>query len=255
MKHFICTILLSAILLLSGHTTFAQRRDSEKNPVTTEVWEPKPKIVTPAEKPTDPPSDAIVLFDGKNLDQWVSMEDGSAAKWKVSDGAVTVEPKTGAIRTKKEFGDIQLHIEWRAPAVTDPAKETSQGRGNSGIFLQSAYEVQVLDNYENETYSNGQASSIYKQHIPLANACKKPGEWQTYDIIYTAPRFNDEGRVVHPAYVTVIHNGVLTQNHVALWGPSMYIGLPVYKKHGKAPLFLQDHNNLVSYRNIWLREL
>jgi hypothetical protein len=136
----------------------------------------------------------------------------------------------------------------------DPTK-TGQNRGNSGIFLHGLYEVQVLDNYNNKTYANGQASSIYKQHIPLANACKKPGEWQTYDIIFTAPRFNAEGRVLYPAYVTVIHNGVLTLNHVAVWGETSYKGLPQYKAKDKGPIVLQDHGNPVSYRNIWIRDL
>lgn len=248
MKRLIYSTLL---LLLSCSFLWAQQ--DKRTPESTEVWEPQPKIISTGELGT-PPSDAIVLFDGKNLDEWIGAEDGAAAKWTVKDGAFTVAPGTKDIKTKKEFGDMQLHVEWRSPAVTDPSK-VSQGRGNSGIFLHERYEVQVLDNYENKTYSDGQAGSIYKQHIPLANACKKPGEWQVYDIIYTAPRFNEEGRVVIPAYVTVMHNGVLVQNHVALWGSTQYIGFPLYEKHGKAGIKLQDHGNLVSYRNIWLREL
>lgn len=227
--------------------------DSKKTPESTEIWEPQPRIISPGETQRDAPSDALVLFDGKNLDQWVGT-DGSAAKWTVKDGSFTVAAGTKAIKTKKEFGDFQLHIEWKSPAEVNPA-QTGQGRGNSGVFLQEVYEVQVLDNYNNKTYANGQASSIYKQHIPLVNACKKPGEWQTYDIIYTAPRFNKEGRVTFPAYVTVMHNGVLTQNHVALWGPMEYIGLPVYKPHETGAILLQDHGNPVSFRNIWIREI
>lgn len=241
-------LLLPAVAL----TTAAFSQEG-KTPASTEIWEPQPKIVTPGNTLSDAPSDAIVLFNGKNLNQWMDAK-GGKADWTVKDGAVTVAPGKGIITTKQSFGDVQLHIEWRSPAVTDPSK-TSQGRGNSGIFLQGLYEIQVLDNYENKTYANGQAGSVYKQHIPLANACKKPGEWQTYDIYFTAPRFNDDGRVSHPATVTVVHNGVLVQNHVTIWGPTEYIGLPVYKKHGKAPLSLQDHGNLVSYRNIWIREL
>jgi len=248
MKRFNYVILL---VLISFSMACAQQ--DKRTPESTEVWEPQPKLVTTKE-PGTPPSDAVILFDGKNLDEWVSIDGGTAAKWTVKDGAFTVAPGMKDIKTKKEFGDVQLHVEWRSPAVTDPSK-VSQGRGNSGIFLQERYEVQVLDNYENKTYSNGQAGSIYKQHIPLANACKKPGEWQIYDIIYTAPRFNEEGRVIVPAYVTVIHNGVLLQNHVALWGATQYIGYPLYVKHGKASIQLQDHGNLVSFRNIWLREL
>jgi hypothetical protein len=240
-------------LLLSLVSTIACAQNEKKTPESTEVWEPQPKVVTTGQ-PGSPPSDAIVLFDGKNLDEWVSVEGDGPAKWTLKDGAFTVAPGSKDIKSKKQFGDVQLHVEWRSPAVTDPSK-VSQGRGNSGIFLQEKYEVQVLDNYENKTYSNGQAGSIYKQHIPLANACKKPGEWQTYDIIYTAPRFNDDGRVIAPAYVTVIHNGVLLQNHVALWGSTQYIGFPLYEKHGKGSIRLQDHGNLVSYRNIWVREL
>jgi 3-keto-disaccharide hydrolase len=248
MRHFLlCTAVLSFVSVLS----YAQ--EEKKTPESTEIWEPQPKIVTPGETPSSPPSDAIVLFDGKDLDQWTSL-DGSPAKWPVKDGAFTVAPGTKDIKTKRDFGDMQLHIEWKTPPVTDPSK-VSQARGNSGIFLQDRYEVQVLDNYENKTYANGQAGSIYKQHIPLANACKKPGEWQVYDIVYTAPRFDNDGRVMIPAYVTVIHNGVLVLNHVAIWGPTQYIGYPVYVAHGKAPIHLQDHHNAVSYRNIWLREL
>src|SRR5690606_19973272 len=174
---------ITAVVAFTCSACFAQ--NDKRTPESTEVWEPQPKIVTPGATPADPPSDAIVLFDGRDLSRWESVN-GGPAKWTVNDGAITVAPGTGDIRTKESFGDIQLHIEWRAPAVTDPSV-VSQGRGNSGVFLQERYEVQVLDNYQNKTYINGQAGSVYKQHIPLANACKKPGEWQTYDIIYTAP--------------------------------------------------------------------
>lgn len=252
MRRFFFTIVALAFVSV---TCFGQQTEKDqRTPESTEVWEPQPKMVTPGATPSAPPSDAVVLFDGKSMDQWTSVNDGGAAKWSLKDGAMTVTPKNGDIRTKAEFGDMQLHIEWRSPEVKD-ASIVSQGRGNSGIFLQERYEVQVLDNYENKTYINGQAGSIYKQHIPLANACKKPGEWQVYDIIYTAPRFDKDGRAVIPAYVTVIHNGVLLLNHVALLGATEYIGFPLYKEHGKAPLRLQDHGNLVSYRNIWVREL
>ena len=245
-------------LLLSFLTTVCfidanGQTDNKKTPESSEIWEPQPRIITPAEKPTDAPSDALVLFDGKNLDQWVSA-DGGAPKWAVKDGAFTVTAGAKDIKTKKEFGNFQLHVEWRTPAEVNP-NQTSQGRGNSGIFLQERYEVQVLDNYENKTYANGQASSIYKQHIPLVNACKKPGEWQVYDIFFTAPRFNKEGRIVEPAYVTVIHNGALTLHHVAIWGPTEYIGFPVYKPYETGCIRLQDHGNPVSYRNIWIRDI
>ncbi|MBT1708553.1 DUF1080 domain-containing protein [Fulvivirgaceae bacterium PWU5] len=248
---------ISSLCLLSllgaYNTVQAQDQPDKKTPESSELWSPEPHIITPGEKPGDMPSDATVLFDGKSLDQWVSIDD-TPAKWPVKEGAVTVLPGGKDIRTKKEFGDFQLHIEWRSPATVDP-KQTGQGRGNSGIFLQERFEVQVLDSYNNKTYANGQAGSIYKQHIPLVNASRKPGEWQAYDIFFTAPRFNKEGRVISPAYVTLIHNGVLTQNHVALWGPTEYIGLPVYKPYEKGPIRLQDHGNAVSFRNIWIRDL
>ena len=222
-----------------------------RTPQSTEIWKPVPPVVTPGEY-TAPPSDAIVLFDGSNLDLWQN-KIGKEAGWIVENGCVTVKRGTGSILTKKTFADIQLHIEWRSPEIV---VGKGQGRGNSGIFLMNHYEVQVLDSYENPTYSNGQAASIYKEHIPLVNACKKPAEWQTYDIIFTAPRFGESGRVVLPAYVTVIHNGVLVQNHVAIWGKTNFIGAHSYKPHdAKLPLSLQNHGNPVSYRNIWIREL
>lgn len=223
-----------------------------QKPEDTEVWEPVPEVITPGGTPTHAPSDAIVLFDGKDLSAWQG-EEGKDPAWIVEDGAMTVVKGTGAIKTKQGFGSVQLHIEWRTPSEV---VGEGQGRGNSGIFLQDQYEVQVLDSYNSKTYSNGQAGSIYKQHIPLVNACRPPGEWQTYDIIYKAPKFNGQGELVSPAYVTVIQNGVLVQNHVALKGPTQYIGKPEYKAHAdKLPLQLQDHSNPVSFRNIWIREL
>jgi hypothetical protein len=232
---------------------WSQEQPNKKTPESTEIWEPQPRVITPGSKSGEPPSDATILFDGKSLDNWESVN-GGPAKWTLKEGAMTVLGGAKDIRTKKEFGDFQLHIEWRSPLDVNPEK-TSQARGNSGIFLQGLYEVQVLDNYDNKTYANGQASSIYKQHLPLVNACRKPGEWQTYDIVYTAPRFNAEGRVLFPAYVTVIHNGVITLNHIAIWGPTGYIGMPIYKAHDKGPILLQDHGDAVSFRNIWIREL
>lgn len=246
MKQYFLAVCASAVVLSSS----AQQ---QKTPETTEIWEPQPRVVTPGENISNPPSDAIILFNGNNLDSWRSA-DGGAAAWTLTNGVFTVTPGGKDILTKQEFGDVQLHIEWRTPEQVDPSK-VGQARGNSGIFLQDRYEVQVLDNYNNKTYANGQAGSIYKQHIPLVNACKKPGEWQTYDIIFIAPRFNKEGRVIEPAKITVLHNGVLVQNNVSLWGPTEYLGLPVYKEHGTGPIRLQDHGNTVSYRNIWIREL
>ena len=248
-KSFLLLSLLSTASVFNANG----QSDNKKTPESSEIWEPQPKIITPGDKPSDAPSDALILFDGKNFDQWVSA-DGGAPKWTIKDGAFTVAPGSKDIKTKKEFGSFQLHVEWRTPSEVNPS-HTGQGRGNSGIFLQERYEVQVLDNYENKTYANGQASSIYKQHIPLVNACKKPGEWQTYDIFFTAPRFNKEGRIIEPAYVTVMHNGALTLNHVAIWGPTEYIGFPVYKPYETGSIRLQDHGNPVSYRNIWVREI
>jgi len=247
------SLFLGSALAVFAAGAYAQDQPTKKTPESSEIWEPQPRIITAGVKPGDAPSDATILFDGKNFDNWVSA-DGGTPKWTLKDGAMTVVGGAKDIKTKKEFGDFQLHVEWRSPAEVNPA-QTSQGRGNSGIFLQERYEVQVLDNYDNKTYANGQAGSIYKQHIPLVNACRKPGEWQVYDIFYTAPRFNGEGRVIVPAYVTLVHNGVLTQNHIALWGPTEYIGMPVYKAYEKGAIRLQDHGNPVSYRNIWIRDL
>lgn len=237
----------------------AQPQPAKQTPESTEIWDPIPRVVTagtlsPATASgTTAPSDAIVLFDGKNLNNWVSDKDGtSAAKWTVADGAMTVAKGTGDVRTKQEFEDYQLHIEFRTPAQVEG---TGQGRGNSGIFMQGRYELQVLDSYDNRTYSNGQAGSIYKQSMPLVNASRKPGEWQTYDVIYTAPRFNKDGMMIHPPYITVLHNGVLVQNHTAIRGTTPYVGLPQVQPHGKGPIKLQDHGNPTSFRNIWIREL
>jgi hypothetical protein len=241
------------LFFLNTLASQAQEQSSRKTPESTEVWEPEPRVVTPGMNYNDAPSDALILFDGKNFDQWVSVE-GGVPKWLLKGGVMTVVGGAKDIKTKKEFRDFQLHIEWQTPAEVDP-KKAGQTRGNSGIFLQERFEVQILDSYNNKTYSNGQAGSIYKQHIPLVNASKKPGDWQTYDIFFTAPRFNQEGRITSPAYVTVLHNGILIQNHVPIWGPTEYIGLPSYKSFETGPIRLQDHGDAVSYRNIWIREL
>ncbi|MDH4090132.1 MAG: DUF1080 domain-containing protein [Cyclobacteriaceae bacterium] len=247
---FLALSLLSAFI----YTTSCAQHDDKKTSVSSETWEPQPRIITPGNNPGNAPSDALVLFDGANLDQWVSVIDGSAPKWTIKDGVFTVAPGTKDIVTKKEFNDFQLHVEWRSPAEVK-ADKTGQDRGNSGIFLHGQYEVQVLDSYDNKTYVNGQAGAIYKQHIPLVNASKKPGEWQVYEIIFTAPHFNKEGRVIVPAYVTVIHNGALAINHAAVWGSTENVGFPIYKTYEKGPIRLQDHQSLVSYRNIWIRDL
>ncbi len=245
------------MLLVASGYALAQVQPAKQSPESSEIWEPVPPVVTPGTMTANAsglsaPSDALVLFDGKNLTNWVSANDNTAAKWTVADGAMTVLKGAGDIQTRQEFGDYQLHIEFRTPAVVDG---TGQGRGNSGIFMQNRYELQVLDNYNNPTYSNGQVGSIYKQSIPLANPGRKPGEWQVYDVVYQAPRFNKNGLMSEPGYITVLLNGVLVQNHTAIKGTSEYIGFPQVKAHGRAPIRLQDHSNPTSFRNIWIREL
>lgn len=252
---------LTSILFLSMHMVQAQ---TNAKPEDTEVWEPVPHKVTPGNiNFATPPSDAIVLFDGKNLDEWVLNADrNKPADWLVKGGILTVNKKSGNIETKKVFANYQLHIEWRIPAnITG----SGQARGNSGVFLASigkgdpGYELQVLDSYDNKTYVNGMAGSIYKQFIPLANPALKPGQWQTYDVTWTAPAFNEDGSLISPAKVTVLFNGVVVQNNIALLGPTQYIGKPSYSiKHDAAAIKLQAHGDKsepVSFRNIWIREL
>lgn len=252
---------LIATALLAGSFGAAQAQQTG-NPADTEVAGPEPAVVTPGKSLGDAPSDALVLFDGKKLDQWVSADDRTApANWTVSGGVLTVKKDVGNIETKKAFTNYQLHLEWRIPAnITG----TGQARGNSGVFLASlgkgdlGYELQVLDAYNNKTYVNGMAGSIYKQAIPLANPARKPGEWQTYDVVWTAPVFAADGTVTTPARATVFFNGVLVENNVALTGATLYIGKPSYQRHGAAPIKLQAHGDKsepLSFRNIWVREL
>ncbi|MBV9303749.1 MAG: DUF1080 domain-containing protein [Acidobacteriaceae bacterium] len=247
--------LITAAVPLSAQQTIKPR------PEDTEVWEPEPMVVTPSATCTAPPSDAIVLFDGKNLDEWVSVADKSPAKWIVEDGVLTVNKKAGNIETKRTFKNYQLHIEWKIP---ENITGSGQARGNSGVFLASTgpgdagYELQVLDAYRNKTYVNGMAGSLYKQAIPLANPSRKPGEWQTYDVVWTAPVFNTDGSVKTSAYATVFFNSVLVENHFELKGETLYIGKPSYKPYTTAPIKLQAHGDPsapISFRNIWVREL
>jgi len=252
-------LVLSALLVAVSATQAQQKM----KPEDTEVYTPVPPVVTPGNTPQDAPSDAVILFNGKNLDQWRLTNDSTKpANWVVNKGALTVQKKgSGNIETKQRFLDYQLHIEWKIPTnITG----TGQARGNSGVFLASTgkgddgYEMQVLDCYGNTTYTNGQTAAIYKQSVPLANACKKPGEWQTYDIVWTAPRFNDNGTVKSPARVTAFHNGVLVQNNYELTGKTFYIGHPSYTAHGASPIKLQAHGDAsepISFRNIWVRPL
>ena len=230
-------------------------------PEDTEVWEPVPPVVTPGATNDAAPSDAIVLFDGKNLDQWVSVKDKTPATWTVADGVLTVDKKGGNIETTRSFKNYQIHVEWRVPpGVTGEG----QARGNSGLFLastgtgDSGYELQILDSYNNKTYVNGQAASVYKQSPPLANAMRPPGQWQTYDVVWTAPTFDAAGKVKTPAKVTAFHNGVLVQNDFVMTGETLYIGKPFYKAYDRAPIKLQAHGDPsppISFRNIWVREL
>jgi hypothetical protein len=218
---------------------------------------PLPPVIDPGtastqDAPGRPPSDAVVLFDGKDLSRWAAT-DGSAAKWKVENGYFEVMPKTGYIHTREAFGDCQLHVEFAEPT---PPQGESQDRGNSGVFLQGLFEVQVLDSYQNKTYADGQAAAVYGQYPPLVNASRPPGQWQSYDVVFHGPRFDAAGKLLRPARETVFHNGVLVQDNVELSGPTAHGQRPPYKPQPeKLPLTLQDHGDPVRYRNIWLREL
>jgi hypothetical protein len=225
------------------------------NPVIHDMNAPEPKKITPGtastqDKAGTAPSDAIVLFDGTNLSNWTSK--GGKPKWKVKDGDAFPVKKSGVLSTKKAFGSCQLHVEWTSPT---PASGEGQKRGNSGIYLMGKYEVQVLDNFTNKTYPDGQAGAVYGQKPPLVNACKEAGQWQSYDIIFHAPKFVN-GKLVKPATVTVLHNGVLVQDHFTMTGPAGHKKRPPYSPHAeKLPLQLQDHGDPVRFRNIWIREL
>jgi len=263
MGHMMIAHPLSAALLLATTLTFAAASVTAQpaRPADTEVHTPVPAIVTPGSRDGDPPSDAVILFDGRDLSQWVTTRDKSAAGWTVADGVLTVKKSAGNIETKQTFGSYQLHLEWKVPVdITG----TGQGRGNSGLFMASpgtgdaGYELQILDSYENATYVNGQAASIYKQSIPLVNASRKPGEWQSYDVIWSAPTFNADGTLRDAARVSVLHNGVLVQNNYILPGETRYIGTPAYRAHGPSPIKLQAHGDPsapLSFRNIWVRPL
>ena len=253
----------AASLLLLFATPGAWAQPAAPKPQDTEQWTPIPPVVKPGavDRPAAPPSDAIVLFDGVNLDAWLSTKDKSPARWKVADGVLTVSKTAGNIETRRRFRNYQLHLEWRVPANVTGA---GQGRGNSGVFLASTgagdagYELQILDSYNNATYVNGQAASLYKQHPPLVNASREPGDWQTYDVIWTAPVFAADGSVTAPARVTALHNGVLVQNNAVLTGETLYIGKPSYRPYATAPIKLQAHGDPsppLSFRNIWVREL
>ena len=249
------TVAFGLLWITFGAALPALAQDAENLPApeSTEVWTPVPPVVVPGATHRLPPSDAVVLFGGSDLSAW-QQPDGSAPAWTIEDGAMTVAPGGGPIETKQSFGDVQLHIEWRTPS--DTAGLQGQNRGNSGLFFQNRYEVQVLDSYKSRTYSNGQAGSIYKQYIPAVNASTPPGTWQSYDIVFIAPRFREDSTLASPARLTVFHNGVLLHHDVELKGGTVYRGAPSYEPHPvQAPLMLQDHDHPVRFRNIWLREL
>ncbi|TRZ83384.1 MAG: DUF1080 domain-containing protein [Sediminibacterium sp.] len=248
-------LLLACILACTQFASAQKKINIDSLAGLLEVWVNLP-LVTPGQMNTDAPSDATILYNGNGLGAF-QKKDGSAAGWKIdADGAVTDIKGAGDLITKEAFGSCQLHIEFREPAEV---KGSGQARGNSGVYIMGKYEIQVLDSYNNPTYSNGQAGAVYKQHVPLVNASRKPGEWQAYDIVFTAPQFKENGDLESPARVTVMHNGVLIQNNVTILGPTDWVTKPVYKKHAaKLPLMLQDHGddgNPISYRNIWIRNL
>ena len=252
---------LKNLLILAGicavFALSAQNQEHRMTPEMTQVWEPQPPIVTPGralDGATTAPSDAIVLFDGTSMSEWVN-RDGSPAGWPIRDGVFFVNREVGDIQTVRYFSDFQMHIEWR---VAENVEGVGQGRSNSGIFIQGLYELQILDSYNNITYINGQAASIYKQTPPMVNAMRPPGEWNTYDIIFTAPRFREDGSFRSPPKITLFHNGVLVLHNVIIQGTTEWIGHPRVVKHGPGPIRLQAHGSSrqpVSFRNIWIREL
>ena len=255
----ICAVIIYA--QQQGQQQVQQPRPPQWDPASTEWYTPVPPKVQPGKTVGQPPSDAVILFDGKNLDKWESQRAPAAgsrtreaAPWKIENGEAVVVPGSGGIQTKEFFGDCQLHIEFKSPPQGAGGNGTGQNKGNSGIFLQNTYEVQVLDGDNNPTYVNGMVGSIYKQSAPLANAYTKNGEWQVYDIYWKAPKFDSNG-VVEPAMITVVLNGIVVQNNYILKGDTPYTGLPKYTPHGRLPLSLQDHGEEVRFRNIWIRNL
>ena len=254
MKRWLLIAWTGLLLPAASQLSYAQVQTTWKihdpeRPVPTAI---DPGTASTQDLPGRPPSDATVLFDGKELSKWAH-KDGSAAKWKVENGYAEVVAKTGYIYTRESFGDCQLHVEFAEPV---PPKGESQERGNSGVFLMGLYEIQVLDSYQSKTYADGQAAAVYGQYPPLVNASRPPGQWQTYDIVFHGPRFDKEGKLLRPARVTVLHNGVLVQDNVELSGPTAHGARPPYTPQPeRLPLALQDHGNPVRYRNIWIRDL
>ena len=251
-KLFLLQICVTLLAIATGCKIINSLKTPRHRWAVHDMNRPIPRVVTPAEFPGQQPSDAIVLFDGRNFSQWISEKDGSPVKWKIESGYMEVVKETGDIRTKQAFGNCQLHIEWATPAK---ATGSSQDSGNSGVFLMSKYEVQVLNTYRNRTYADGMAGAMYGQSPPLVNVCRPPGQWQSYDIIFHRPIFK-KGKVVKLATITVFHNGVLVQDHFEIEGATVWKKRAKYEAHpDKLPLMLQDHDNPVRYRNIWIREL
>ncbi len=249
-----CLLLVTLLAGIAGSATKQKYSVHDKT-------RPHPPVVTPAAQFGQPPSDAIILFNGKDLSQWRSDRGNGEAKWKIVDNDyMVVTPKAGSIHTEKVFGNCQLHVEWKTPEGV-PAKVTDQNRSNSGVFFMGRYEIQVLDSYTddnyktNSTYADGQASAIYGSHPPMVNATRKPGEWQTYDIAFLRPIFDEKGNVVRKARVTVFHNGVCVHNNVEIEGTTSHKVKAKYTPHEEGPIGLQDHGNPIAFRNIWIREL
>jgi hypothetical protein len=245
-------------IVIAGALAAAAQAQSRKEWPIHDETRPQPKVVDPGtpstqDRPGAPPADAVVLFGGTDLAKWRTAADGTPARWKVADGVMEVVKGAGDIQTADAFGDCQLHLEWAAPT---PAVGEGQQRGNSGVFPMGRYEIQVLDSYQNKTYPDGQAAALYGQHPPLVNASRPPGQWQTYDIVFHGPRFDGQGKLLRPARVTVLHNGVLVQDDRELTGPTAHKARPPYAAHpDRLPLKLQDHGDPVRFRNIWIREL
>ncbi len=258
-------VSLLLVVMVLGLCSYAAKEI--KKYVVHDKTRENPKVVTPPKRIGQPPSDAIVLFDGEDskekedkTSEWISEKDGGKVKWNVENGYMEVVRKTGGIRTKKSFGNCQLHIEWYTPEGIDP-KITDQKRSNSGVFLMDRYEIQILDSYtkdnykDNKTYADGQAAALYGQHPPMVNACKKPGQWQTYDISFLKPLFDENGKIVRKARVTILHNGVVVHNNIEIEGTTSHKKKAAYKPHDSGHIRLQDHGNPVRFRNIWIREL
>ena len=256
MKIIVCVLLVAMVL---GVSCLAAKQ-AKKYDVHDKTRE-NPPVITAGEQLGQPPSDAIVLFDGQDISQWVSERKGGGdVPWKVENGYLEVIRKGGGIRTKKKFRNCQLHVEWCSPKGIDPAI-TDQKRSNSGVFLMDRYEVQVLDSYtennykDNRTYADGQAAAIYGSHPPMVNACRKPGQWQTYDISFMRPLFDENGKLVRKARITLLHNGVVVHNNLEIEGTTSHKKKAAYTPHESGYIHLQDHNNPIRFRNIWIREL